>query len=335
MSETVPAVHLFLGPEEGQKAEAVEKISATLAARNGEPPEIHRFYAFESRMPEILTALTNKSLFARHRLVIVACAEDIDRRDDIEACVRYIKSPVSDATLILTSTVLSRDINRGILQAVPKDNQRVFWEMFENQKSGWIVNFFRQRKITVDSVAVDYILEMVENNTRDLRAECERLALFLGSGASVGLESVEQYIYHSKEENVFTLFDQVSARNLASSEEILEKILLSREAEPTQIAGGLLRQFRKLAAFKRLMEENYEPAEAFVKIGMTTKKGQRTYLEGSAKYSGEEIESIILLLIEFDSRFRSIKADLHSMLLHVMIYYIAARGGHGAWRLSL
>jgi DNA polymerase-3 subunit delta len=330
----VPSVQLFLGPEEGQKAEAVEKVAAALAAQHGEQPELHRLYAFESGMPEILAALQNKSLFARHRLVIVGSAEAVTKKEDVEACVRYIKAPAPDATLILLSPALSRDIDRRILSAVPRENQRIFWEMFDNQKSGWIVNFFRQKKIGVDSEAVDCLLEMVENNTRDLRAECERLALFFGPGAIVSLQSVEHYIYHSREENTFTLFDQISARNLPSAQDILEKILLSRDAESTQIVGGLLWQFRRLASFKRLLEENYEPSEAFAKTGVTTKKGQKTYLEGNKKYSGDELESIILLLIEFDSRFRSIKTDLHSLLLHLMVYYIVARGGRGAWQHS-
>jgi len=146
---------------------------------------------------------------------------------------------------------------------------------------------------------------------------------------------VEQFIYHSKEENVFTLFDQVSARNLLSSEEVLEKLLLSREAEGPQISNGLLWQFRRLFALKRLIDQNYDPAEALAKSGMTTKKAQRTYLDASKNYSGEELESILRLLVEFDSRFRSLKTDLHALLLHLMIYYIVVRGGKGAWNYGL
>jgi DNA polymerase-3 subunit delta len=333
MAESLPPpAQLFLGPEEGQKADAIEKVAAALASRNGEPPEIHRFYAFESRGQEILAALRNKSLFARHRLVIVSNAEVIKRRDDTEALVEYLKAPAEDATLLLVSSELTREIDKKLAAAVPKECQRVFWEMFDNQKAGWIVNFFRQRKITIEQAAVDFLLDMIENNTRDLRSECERLALFFGPGAAVGLESVEHYIYHSKEENVFTLFDQVSARNLLSAEEILEKILLSREADATQLVSGLLWQFRRLAAFKRLIDENYDNAEAFTKSNITTKKAQRTYIDGNKNYSRQELEDVILLLAEFDSRFRSVKADLHSLLLHLMLYYIVMRGGRGSWR---
>jgi DNA polymerase-3 subunit delta len=328
------AVELLLGPEEGLKAEAIEKTTAALASRIGEAPEIHRFYAVESRMPEVLSVARNGSLFARHRLVIVANAEAIRRKEDVEALLDYMKAPAADATLLLLSGGFSRDIDKKIVSALPKERQKIFWEMFDNQKSGWILNFFRRRGITVERPAVDCILDMVANNTKDLRAECERLALFFGTGTVIALENVENFIYHSKEENVFTLFDRVCGRDLLSTEETLEKILLSRESDATQIASGLLWQFRKLVSLKRLLQDNYEPSEALAKTRIPTKKGQRTYMEAAKKYTDAELKDIILLLAEFDSRFRSVKADIHALLLHLLMYYIVARGGKGAWSTS-
>ena len=335
MPEPHRGVYLLLGPEEGQKTDAISALVAGLAARVGEQPEIHRFYAFESPVPAVISTLRNMSLFARHRVAILSSAEEIRKKEDVEACLDYISSPSPDATLILVSSELARGVDRKIVAAVPKEAQRVFWEMYESQKSGWIINFFKQREITVERSAVEYLLEVVENNTRDLRTECEKLALFFGKGSTVTLESVEQYIYHSKEENVFTLFDQVSSRNLLSAEEVLEKLLLSKEAEGTQITSGLLWQFRKLSGLKRLLDDNYDAAEALTRSGVTSKKGQRTYGEANKNYSREELESISLLLTEFDSRFRSLKTDLHALLLHLMLYYIVVRGGGGAWRLGL
>ena len=336
------AAHLLLGPEEGEKAAFIEKLKAALAAQHGEQPEITRFYAGEARMNEVVQCLSNKTLFSRHRLVIVANAEEVKRAEDVAALVEYMSSPAPDATLLLVSSGLTADIDRKITGdvrskhpgAIPFDAQKIFWEMFDNQKQGWVTGFFRQKKITIDPEAVEYILDMVENNTRDMRTECDRLAQFFGPDAVIGLDSVEQYIYHSKEENVFTLFDKICARELAGAEEVLARILLSRESEATQLAGGLLLQFRRLASLTRMLADNYETAEAFPKLRIFSKRNQKTYIEGTRKYSGAEIETIIQLLAEFDERFRSVKSDLHELLLHLMVYYIVERAGQGAWRQS-
>jgi DNA polymerase III subunit delta len=338
-----PPVRLLLGPEEGEKSAFVEKVSESLAARCGEPPERTRFFAGETSVAEVVRCLRNMSLFARHRLVIVAHAEEIKGTEEVAALVEYCASPAEDATLLLLSAGFSGDIDRKIIGdqkkksggAIPFEHQKVFWEMFDNQKQGWVTSFFRQRKISIAPEAVEYILDMVENNTRDMRVECERLSLFFGPDSTITLESVERYIYHSKVENVFTLFDRICDRELLPAEEVLDKILLSREADATQLAGGLLMQFRKLAGFKRMLAANYESSEAFPKLRIFSKKNQKTYVEGSRRYSAADIETIVQLLVSFDERFRSVKTDLHDLLLRLMVYYVVARAGQGAWQLSL
>jgi DNA polymerase III subunit delta len=335
-----PSVRLLLGPEEGEKAAFIEKIRAGLESRLGQAPEVTRFYAGETSVSEILLRLRNKALFSIHRLVIVGNAEEIKRADEVAALAEYCRAPAPDATLLLLSAGFPSEIDRKIAGdqkkksggAVPFENQKVFWEMFDNQKQGWLASFFRQRRITIAPGAAEYILDMVENNTRDMRVECERLAQFFGPDTTLELSSVEQYIYHSKEENVFTLFDRICDRDLVASEEVLDQILLSREAEATQIASGLSMQFRKLAAFKRMLAENYQSSEAFPKLRIFSKKNQKTYLEGSRRFAEGEVEAVLSLLAAFDERLRSIKTDLHELLLRLLVYYIVARAGQGAWQ---
>jgi DNA polymerase-3 subunit delta len=334
--------YLLLGPEEGEKSAFIEKIKQGLAARLGAPPELTRFSAGDARMTEVVQCLSNKTLFSGHRLVIVSNAEELKRAEDVGALVEYMRSPAPDATLLLVSPGLTAEIDRKLTGdvkkkspgAIPFADQKIFWEMFDNQKQGWVTSFFRQKKITIAPEAVEYILDMVENNTRDMRVECDRLAQFFGPDITIGLEDVERYIYHSKEENVFTLFDKICERNLGSAAEVLDKILLSREAEATQLTSGLLQQFRRLANLKRMLAENYETAEAFPKLRIFSKKNQKTYVEGNRRYSAADIERIVQLLAAFDVRFRSIKAELHELLLHLLVYYIVQRAGQGAWRQS-
>jgi DNA polymerase-3 subunit delta len=329
-----PGIRLLLGPEEGEKSAFIQKVRENLT-HGGEPPEVTRFYAGESGMADVLLCLRNQTLFSAHRLVILANAEEVRKAEDVAALVEYAGSPSSDATLLIVSSGFASEIDRKIVAAVPKDAQKIFWELFENQKQGWITSFFRQKKIAIDPEAVEYILDMVENNTRDMRTECERLALFLGPGTTVGLEAVEQYIYHSKEENVFTLFDRLCTRQLAPSVEVLDTILLSREADATQLAGGLLMQFRRLASLKRMLADNYPPADAFPKLRIFSKRSQKTYTEGCGAFSLGDMENIVQLITAFDERFRSVRTDLHALLLHLLVYYIVQRAGRGAWRLSL
>jgi hypothetical protein len=84
-----------------------------------------------------------------------------------------------------------------------------------------------------------------------------------------------------------------------------------------------------------MLAENYEAAEAFPKLRIFSKKNQRTYIEGNRNFGASDLETIVRLLVQFDERFRSIRTDLHALLLHLLVYYIVQRAGQGAWRLSL
>jgi DNA polymerase III subunit delta len=336
MPEPLYPAYLLAGPEEGEKDERVAAIAKAIEAKTGGPPERHKFHAYETRMADLVLVLSNRSLFARHRLVLVTDAESVKGKDEVEALAGYLKSPATDATLVLETSELPGAVAAAVTKLVPKQAQTIFWEMFDSRKRGWLVNFFRQRNITLAPGAAEHILDMVTNNTRELAAECGRLALWLGPGATLDLERVEQYLYHSKEETVYTLFDRLAARDHAGSQEVLDAVLLAGDTEAQQVAASLLWQFGRIVKYKRLVEqENYTPEEAFDAFkprAIRGKRNQATVQAAARSYSAAEIDAIVVLLAELDARLRAGRADVHPLMLQMAVYYITRGGGKGAWK---
>jgi len=329
------SVFLLLGPEEGEKEKFIKKLIDKFSGEGNEIVEVHRFYGFDAKVADIISILQNETLFSKKRLVILNNTELITRNGDINLITEYCSNPASKAGFLLLSETIkcgNRGVSCSIEKAVPKDNRKIFWELFENQKRGWIVDFFRRQGMTISSSACNDLLELVENNTKQLRQECERLVLFFGEGTKIESEAIEKYIYHSKEENVFTLFDKVARRQLDIALEVLHNMLLSREREAVQILKGLLSQFRKLAALKGLIAGNYTMSEAFSRLRIKSKRVQKIYLESDKNYQAAEIKTIIILIAEFEVRLRSVKSNLQAFLLNLFLYYVIVRGGKGAWR---
>jgi len=333
MPEAPPAAYLLAGPEQGEKDARIAAIAKAIEQRTGSPPERHRFHAADARVSDVLMILSNRSLFSPHRLVLLADAELVKGKADVEALAAYLASPADDATLVLETTEVPAAVAAPLTKLIPKGAQVIFWEMFENAKKGWIVNFFRRRKIDLEPGVVDHILDMVTNNTRELAAECERLALYLGPGATLDLERAEQYLYHSKEENVFTLFDRLAARDHAGSQEVLDKILLAGENDPQQVAASLLWQFGRIVKYRRLLDrEHYNPEEALETLKIRGRRNQATVAAAAKAYAAAELDAIVELLAELDARFRSGRADVHPLMLQMAVYYITRGGGRGAWK---
>lgn len=317
MNNTLPA-YLLLGPEIGEKSSFIEKIRRKLSSGDEEKAEEHRFFSFETDMHELVSLLRNGSLFTSRRIIHLLGVETITRKGEIEILSSYLRNPMENTLLLLQSDTTK--VEPALKKLFPGEGTKIFWELFEDQKRGWIIRYFREAKLTITQEAVDVLLEMVENNTQDLKRECEKFALFFEPGKKISGEELEQYIYHSKEENVFTLFEKIAARDLEAALEILNKILLSREAMPTQLLAGLNWQFKQLLAYKTLLEQQYSAADAFSKLKIQWKKNQKIYSGGARNFSLMELRHIVSLIVQYDTFLRSDKGDVHTLLLSIFLY---------------
>jgi len=325
------SLYLLLGPEEGEKESFVEQLIGRIAKAIGQAPEVHRFYSFDSEIPEVLSVLRNGALFSPYRVALLRNVELLNRKKDLDQLTQYAAHPAAQSSLVMFSEEIGR-IDKRLERLVPKENKVIFWELFENQKMGWILNFFKKRKIRIDSQAASFLLEMVENNTKELKEICEKLSIFFGKGSEIGYADVEKILYHSKDENVFTLFDKIAARDLDASLEVLAKLLLSREADPVGLLAGLLFQVRRLKALKLLIEKRYSYQEAFVQAKITGKRMQKIYSSALQHYTLRELQAIVQLIARFDYRVRSLGSVLHPNLLQLFLYYLIVRGGSGSFR---
>ena len=317
-------IYLFLGPEIGQKADEILKIQDTFQKQAGEDSEIHKFYPYDTSMGQVISLMKNGALFSSYKFVTFMNVEEL-KKDEIAELISYIKSPGTECTLFLVSDKTS--VDKKITTAIPGKAVRIFWELFENQKKSWISNFFRKEKIEITDDAIEMILEMVENNTNDMRNACSKLSIFFGENSRIEEEDIEHFIYHSKEENVFTLFKKIATGDFSSSVEILHKIALSGEGSPVQLISGLQWQFRKLLTLSQLFSKRYNREEALSKAQIRGKRNQQTYLNGLNSYSTRELQNIIVLIAKYDILARELNKDNHLILMELFIYYCVTKKG--------
>jgi DNA polymerase-3 subunit delta len=319
-------VFLFLGPEAGEKEQYIHALKERVGKEAGGDLESSRYYPFETGMSEVVSVIKNGSLFSSHKYVEIQQAETIKGQDAV-LLGEYCLKPSPEATLVLVSSAGERDIAKPLVKSIPKDQIKVFWELFENKKHDWIRSFFRERKIRVDEDTVELILELVENNTQELRRECDKLALFFGQAEALSYDDVEQYLYHSKEENVFTLFDRFAAADLGAALEVLKKIGLSGDSQPVQIMGGLLWQFRRVLALSLLVEDHVPFDQACRTQKVFGKKMQQIYRQALGNYRSSDLERIIALAAKTDGLLREGPGESQDLLLEMFLYYSMEKKG--------
>lgn len=321
----IPPVLLLLGPERGEKDTFIQTLLQAIRTHTKEDPEVHKLYSFERSIHDALSILRNGSLFTKSKVVFYEGVEVLKRKEELESLVQYIRSPSPDGVLILLSDRPSAE--KKLQDSLPEGQKKIFWELFDHQKKEWIQNFFQREHISIPLEGVELLLELVENNTRDLRQVCQQLADFFRKKAKILPEDIEQFLYHSKQETVFTLFERVLEARLQASLEILHKLLLEGEVQAVGILISLTYQLRTLRDYLRLRKENYGSQEACAKLRVLGKRTQRTYATGEKNYSLEHAERMVALCADFDEYLRAYRSDYHPLLLELLLYGLIQKKG--------
>ncbi|QEN04808.1 DNA polymerase III subunit delta [Thiospirochaeta perfilievii] len=314
----IDLVYLFLGPEEGKKKAEISKIEKYVSKQLGSEPEKHQFYPFEKKVSEIISLMKNGSLFSSHKFIIINNAEEIKKKSDVDLIIEICKKPIKGNTLILKSS--NSSIDKKIEKVIPKANKIIFWEMFENQKKSWISSYFNSYEQKINPNAVDHLLEMVENNTQELKIACEKISFFFDKGKIITEDDIDTFLYHSREENVFTLFEKMCFKDLLSSLEINNKLALSSDNTPIAIVSGLLWQFKRLLNLKISISRRVPMQEAMLKQGIRGKKNQQSYQAALGNYSLHELQKIILILSDHDFLLRNAKTEMQKVIIEILIY---------------
>lgn len=330
-------VYLFAGPEIGERNSAVESLRQQ-ARRTLQTLDEYTFYAHETSVSDVVGLLCNESLFAAARFIVLKNAELIKKKDDI-ARIAALSAGAEDTKGVAAASVLvlvsdSVSVDKKLEAAVPKNNRKIFWELFENRKEQWLVSFFQRAGFSIEPEAVQTILELVENNTDALRTECSRFMLCLERGSRVTAAAVEQFIAHNREESPFTLFDALSCtadnsrHRLETALDILHKIRLSKDSSSIQLLAGLTFCFRKLRQWHSLYAGQRGVSEFDLKkAGFSSKKARTQYTAAARMWSAAQTEAILALIARTDMAMRTLGQAAETTLLELLLYSIVLKRG--------
>lgn len=325
----IPAF-LYTGPEFGQKNDAIKQIKKNHSKQYGDIDE-YSFYVSETKLNDIFSLLQNGSLFSSGRFALIKNAELIKKKEDIALVAEWAEIAKKDTSTCIIFVSDENAVDKKLSNLIPKENQKIFWELFENQKEAFVQNFFRSMGLQIEMDAVDAVLELVENNTDAIKRHCERFAYLFPEGSLISQKNVEEVLVRTREESAFTLFDALADSEKAETErlmyalDILQNIMQSKSRAGIQIIAGLSYAFRKLALWHQLHEHN-RPTDFDLKIkGFSSKRAQTQYRKAQGLWTAEEVSLVLALLSKTDMELRSANAVLEETLMTSLIYGISTK----------
>jgi len=332
MGSALNNIYIFLGPEIGKKQDEVNTIKENLkspAVSTERTAEEFIFYPGETGVSEIADTILNISLFADAKIVIIKNSDLIKKKDEAELLVSCANRMEKTTVLILLSDELklSSYLEDGFANAgMPKNNRRIFYEMFEREKNEWLISFFRREGFSISKDCADAILELIENNTDALKKECTRLIYFLRSSESnaadssaenrsVTIEDIDKWLSHNREESAFTLFSRIACGDLSKALESLSVMLAAKESAQS-ILAGLAWCFRKLRDYLYLLETgNAGNSFELKKLGLSSPKAKDDYAAAARRYNQKSVETCLILTADYDALMRSPVAVMENILM--------------------
>ncbi len=332
----VESAYLLLGPELGDKGAWIKSIRAQLRQETGADPEIHRFYPFETENGEIFVALNNDSLFSDHRLVLLSQADELPAAL-VAPLVQYLKKPSPTATLLIISNDFK--VHASVMKVIGKDQKVYFYEMYESQKRDWVKKFFASSNMEITGNAVELLLDMVENNTMEMRVISSQLVSFLQgnpelANAQVTEDVVATYLQHTRIETPFTLFSDIAQGQLEKSLEALQAIFRSGSSEPIGLLSSLIWSFRRMQALQQLIAsgQGFDDACKSVQVmGMArpiTRWSDKQDLKiALSLYDAQAVRAILALLGETDIKVRELGTDFQQQVMEQCLVRIIRNKG--------
>ena len=315
--------YLLTGPELGEKKNYIDSIRTEIKKSYGDEIEEYTFYPYDSNLSDAIGAAESLGMFSSFKIIFINDASELKKKE-LELFLQYLKKPAQDAVLIFTDSGMKVDAK--LKKAVGEE--KVFWELKEPQMRSYIQNYFRKIGTPIDSDAAAFIASNCDPNTLSVKNECDKLALFFDSKEPITLEAIEEMLFNGKEENVFTLYDQLLVGTLEKATEIAKNLMMSSDGAPIQLLGGLIWQLRRMLGVRTMMDHGVSTYEACVKNGVTTKRGQATHSAGAQRYTTTELEKIMATCARYDELFRSVRTEMQETLFPVFLYEVMVKKGN-------
>ena len=131
----------------------------------------------------------------------------------------------------------------------------------------WITSRAKNTGVKIAPEAISLLANFIGNNLRLLSNEIDKLAMYVGPGATVKVEDVRQLSAHVQEARIFDLTDALAQRNHKQALNILHDLLTDGEP-PLKMISTITSQVRSLLLVQELAKKGLRGGQIASTLGI-------------------------------------------------------------------
>ena len=292
-------VYLIAGSDRPKVQRALERLRGHF-----DPAGTEHLSAANASGEEAVAACNALGLFAAGgRLVIVTEVDGHRNKEgrlaggwkaaDVQAVAAYAKAPAPDTVLAL----IAEEAKKG--SPLAESQPRCSCSRPKSSKLvPWVTEQFAQLDTKAHADACRLLVELVGDNSDELRLEVEKLALW-ANGEEITAEHVEEMVLPRGPVKPWTLTDAWSERNMAGVLTAAQR-LLRQGGSPSGVAWALGDHVALVSACRRFAADGIGATEATKRLKRRSEFPVRKAFAAAESWGENELAAALVRLAELD-----------------------------------
>ena len=252
------SVYYLYGDEPYLVERGVKRLMAALVSPDFSDFNLTIFYGGEAKGEIIAETAQTLPMFAERRVVVVRRSGALSAAA-LDVLTEYIQAPSPSTCLIFQGDKI--DQRKKFFVELKKIGNLVEYKRpYENQLGNFIREEAATRGKRAEPAAVEMLAYLVGNNLRELAAQIEKVALFVGERGVIAVDDIREAVSDTKVESVFDLANALGEKSLAKSLRSLHTLLRDGEA-PLMVLAMVTRHFRQLWRVRELSTKKMSSQE--------------------------------------------------------------------------
>ena len=280
-------------------------------------------YGGETSAKVLIFELRQIPMMSERHFVILKDYEKFSSSDK-ELIAEYSEQPFKESVLILVASDLdgrqksSKKLAANALQVICKKPYS------SNEILRWLNMQTRLNNLYFSNDAKNYFSTNIALSYQTASNEFTKIHLYIGNSKKVNIDDVKAALGVSKKNTVFELYNSIGRKDVKNSLKITENLLFNEES-PIMIISMLTTYFKTIWLIRTLLDKDYKID--YIKKHYLSRiyfKFRDDYIFAARKYDLTSIRNIFSLLLETDTKLKSVDID-SGILMDLMMMKIIER----------
>lgn len=185
----------------------------------------------------------------------------------------------------------------------------------------------REAGLSIDQKGIAMLRDFVGTDLSRLKNEIDKMAMILGTGATITPESIERNIGISKDYNNFELIDALATHNTAKAFKIIDYFKKNPKSNPTMLTlSAIFNYFSNLLIYHFTRDKS--PSSLLTALSLKWQGQLRNYEFGAKHYNAYKVIEIISAIRRFDVQSKGVgsRQDPYELMRTLIFHILNASG---------